>query len=561
MSNIEKLLDTLLKLDGEKLVISTVEPIYVLRGGQKLVVFKKVLTEQEFTLINNEYIHQFGEQEMFQHSETRFRTAYKQGYREFFPAPAEPEFFEPAPGVDGVDSMSMPFEPPPPVGEPAPGLDNNAMPFEPPPVPPAPGFEEQGFSPEPPPLPFDAAPPPPQPEAPPAFDTQPPPIPVETMPPPVPQPVSTGSINLDRLLIQMVELKASDLHLSSKWKPMLRIDGDMVLKDEYPELSEDVLWEELKRITPERNIEEFTETNDTDFSYHIEGVARFRANIFRDNNGVGAVFRVIPTKILTAEQLELPWAMIELCKIPKGLILVTGPTGSGKSTSLAGLINFINENQKKHIITIEDPVEFVHPNKMSLVNQREIHSHTQSFKRSLRAALREDPDIILVGEMRDLETIAIAIEMAVTGHLVFGTLHTSTAIGTVDRIIDQFPSDQQAQIRTMLADALIGVLAQTLCKKKEGGRVGAYEVLVVTSAVSNLIREGKTFQIATVMQTGKSLGMQMINTHLTELVEKGLVDADEAISRAVDKDSLKMSLKTKGLWTDPDGASASNFGM
>ncbi|MCP5105951.1 MAG: PilT/PilU family type 4a pilus ATPase, partial [bacterium] len=241
----------------------------------------------------------------------------------------------------------------------------------------------------------------------------------------------------------MIERKASDLHLTSGSKPLLRIDGDMVKLEDHPVVTSGALYDELVRIAPERNIEEFGESNDTDFAYQIKSVARFRANMFRDTTGVGAVFRVIPTKILTVEDLSVPWAMVDLCEIPKGLILVTGPTGSGKSTTLAALIDQINKTQKKHIITIEDPVEFVHPNKLSLVNQREIHTHTQSFKRALRAALREDPDIILVGEMRDLETIAIAIEMAVTGHLVFGTLHTSTAIGTIDRIIDQFPADQQ----------------------------------------------------------------------------------------------------------------------
>ncbi|MCP4157363.1 MAG: PilT/PilU family type 4a pilus ATPase [bacterium] len=346
----------------------------------------------------------------------------------------------------------------------------------------------------------------------------------------------------------MIEKGASDLHATSTCNPVLRIDGDAITLEDYPIIKEEELWEEMVRIAPDRNVKEFTADNDTDFAYAIEGLARFRANIFKDTKGVGAVFRVIPTKILTVDDLGVPWAMVDLCKIPKGLILVTGPTGSGKSTTLAALIDHINATQPKHIITIEDPVEFVHPKKMSLINQREIHTHTNSFKRALRAALREDPDIILVGEMRDLETIAIAIEMAVTGHLVFGTLHTSTAIGTIDRIIDQFPSDQQAQIKTMLSDALIGVCAQSLPKRKGGGRVGAYEVLVVTNAASNLIREGKNFQIATIMQTGKSLGMQMINTHLTELVEKGIVEPEEAIEKTVDKDNLKQNLKSKGLW-------------
>jgi twitching motility protein PilT len=255
-------------------------------------------------------------------------------------------------------------------------------------------------------------------------------------------------------------------------------------------------------------------------------------------------------QIVSAETLGISASILGLCSLPKGLILVTGPTGSGKSTTLAALIDYINQGQKKHIITVEDPVEFVHPNKQSLINQREIKTHTQSFKKALRAALREDPDVILVGEMRDLETIAIAIEMAVTGHLVFATLHTATAIGTVDRIIDQFPAVQQSQIRAMLADALIGVISQMLCKKKEGGRIAAYEVLIGTVGISNIIREGKTFQIATMMQTGKALGMKLMNDSLAELVEKGLVNADEALSKAVDLENLKNRLRAKKLISD-----------
>jgi len=233
--------------------------------------------------------------------------------------------------------------------------------------------------------------------------------------------------------------------------------------------------------------------------------------------------------------------------MPKGLVLVTGPTGSGKSTTLAALIDHINSTTPGHIITIEDPVEFIHPNKRSLVNQREVGTHTGSFKKALRAALREDPDVILVGEMRDLETIAIAVEMAVTGHLVFGTLHTSTACGTVDRIIDQFPSDQQNQIRTMLADALIGVVSQMLCRKNGGGRAAAYEVMVVSTGVANLVREGKTFQIPSLMQTGKALGMRLLNDCLADMVGNGTISADEALSKAIDKETLRSRLRSRGL--------------
>lgn len=354
-------------------------------------------------------------------------------------------------------------------------------------------------------------------------------------------------INVIDLLHKMIELNASDLHLSSGSKPIMRIDGDMEIMEDYLFIEESLLWEQLKQISPEINIEEFEKTNDTDLAYEIKGLARFRTNIFKDNNGIGVVFRQIPSEIIPSNALGIPKEVIELCKMPKGLILVTGPTGSGKSTTLAALIDHINRTQKGHIITIEDPVEFVHPNKNCLINQREIHTHTDSFKKALRAALREDPDVILVGEMRDLETIAIAIEMAVTGHLVFGTLHTSTAVGTVDRIVDQFPADRQSQIKSMLADALIGVISQVLCKRKEKGRVAAYEILLVIPSVSNLIRESKTFQIPSLMQTGKGIGMKQMNDSLYDLVENKLVEPVEAIAKAIEKEDLKRRLKTNGL--------------
>jgi twitching motility protein PilT len=256
---------------------------------------------------------------------------------------------------------------------------------------------------------------------------------------------------------------------------------------------------------------------------------------------------VIPSKILTAEDLGLSSHILQLCRLNKGLVLVTGPTGSGKSTTLCGMIDYINRNRSDHIITIEDPIEFVHENKQCLMNQREVHTHTDSFKDALRAALREDPDIILVGELRDLETVSIAIETAETGHLVFGTLHTSSAASTVDRIIDQFPADRQAQIRIMLSESLKGVIAQTLCKKIGGGRVAAREILLTTPAVSNLIREGKTFQVPSIIQTSKKLGMITLNDALLELVEKKVIEPDEAYTKAVEKAGLVASLKAKGF--------------
>ena len=340
---------------------------------------------------------------------------------------------------------------------------------------------------------------------------------------------------------------ASDLHLCVGSPPMIRKDGHMdALDPSAPALTTDDIDSLLAPIMPDRNRTEFSERHDTDFAYEIPDLARFRANAFFDRKGPGAVFRIIPTKILTAEQLGLSQYLLQLCHLNKGLVLVTGPTGSGKSTTLCALIDYINRNRQDHIITIEDPIEFVHQNQKCLINQREVRTHTDSFKDALRAALREDPDIVLVGELRDLETVAIAIETAETGHLVFGTLHTTTAASTVDRVIDQFPSDRQAQIRIMLSESLRGVIAQNLCRKIGGGRVAALEVLMVTQGVSNLIREGKTFQIPSMMQVGKNVGMVTLNEALMELVTKKLVAPDEALSKAVDKAGFEALLKRGG---------------
>ena len=353
---------------------------------------------------------------------------------------------------------------------------------------------------------------------------------------------------IDALFHAMVRAGASDLHLTVGSAPIVRKDGHMVkLEEDAAPLTPQDLVALLGPIMPEKNRKEFTERHDTDFAYEIEGLARFRSNVFADRKGPGAVFRVIPSKILTAEQLNLSPAILQLCMLNKGLVLVTGPTGSGKSTTLCAMIDHINRNRQDHIITIEDPIEFVHPNQKCLINQREVHTHTESFKAALRAALREDPDIVLVGELRDLETVAIAIETAETGHLVFGTLHTTTAASTVDRIVDQFPADRQEQIRIMLSESLRGVIAQNLCRKIGGGRIAALEVLIATSAVSNLIREGKTFQIPSMMQVGKAVGMVSLNDALMELVTKKLVAPDEAYSKAVDKAGLEALLKRGGF--------------
>ena len=329
---------------------------------------------------------------------------------------------------------------------------------------------------------------------------------------------------------------------------MARVSGSMnPLLNDHPPLADEQLRSMLMEIMPPRARGAVDELSDADFAYSIDGLARFRANYFDSRRGIGAVFRQIPYDIVSPDALGLPKSVLDLCWLSKGLVVVTGPTGSGKSTTLASLIDFINQNRDEHIVTIEDPIEFVHNNKKCLVTQREVGTHTQSFKNALRAALREDPDIVLVGEMRDLETIAIAIETAETGHLVFGTLHTTTAASTVDRIIDQFPADRQAQIRTMLSESLRGVIAQVLCKKLGGGRIGAYEVMITNAAVSNLIREGKTYQLPSVMQTGKPLGMQTLNDHLLRLVKSKQVDPKEAYIKSTDKTGLKESLEREGI--------------
>src|SRR5437667_569452 len=350
---------------------------------------------------------------------------------------------------------------------------------------------------------------------------------------------------LGKLLRALVQSHSSDLHLRVGEPALFRTHGE-IKRQSGPALSVNDLELLVLSIMPERNRGEWKETGDTDFAYEIPTLARFRVNAARDRKGPVAVFRVIPAKVVTVEEMGLSDEVQKLCHLKKGLVLVTGPTGSGKSTTLCALIDLVNRTRSDHIITIEDPIEFVHENKKCLITQRQVHVHTESFKSALRAALREDPDIVLVGEMRDLETIAIAIETAETGHLVFGTLHTTTASSTVDRIIDQFPADRQAQIRVMLSESLKGVVSQTLCKKLGGGRVAAREILLTTPAISNLIREGKTFQVPSIMQTSKQLGMVTLNDALVELVEKGEISPDEAYMKSVEKAGLASSLKAKG---------------
>jgi len=339
---------------------------------------------------------------------------------------------------------------------------------------------------------------------------------------------------------------ASDLHLTSGYVPALRVDGDIVSVEGWGEPSAERLQKVLWTVTPKANREQWLATKDTDFA-HETAEARFRVNVFCERSGIAAVLRRIPSQILAAEEMGIPRNVLDLCFLPKGLVLVTGPTGSGKSTTLAALIDYINRNRDDHVITVEDPIEFVHSHKRCLVHQREVGVHTGSFKAALRAALREDPDVVLIGEMRDLETISIALETAETGHLVFGTLHTNTAPSTVDRIIDQFPADRQAQVRTMLSESLKGVVTQTLCKKVGGGRVPAMEILLGNAAVSNLIREGKTFQLPSVMQVGRSHGMQMLNDALLELVRRKMVLPQDAMAKAVAKAELRKALQAAGM--------------
>ena len=354
---------------------------------------------------------------------------------------------------------------------------------------------------------------------------------------------------IDGLMRIMIEKGASDLHLRVGEPALLRHGGEMVRLENQPVLTDSVVSAMIRSIMPERNRIEYAAANDADFAYEITGLARFRANAAKDRNGGVAVFRQIPATVVSVEQMNVTEEVRRLCFLTKGLVLVTGPTGSGKSTTLCALIDLVNRERSDHVITIEDPIEFVHPNKKCIITQRQVGVHTKSFKSALRAALREDPDIILVGEMRDLETVSIAIETAETGHLVFGTLHTTTAAGTVDRIIDQFPADRQEQIRVMLAESLKGVVSQTLCKKIGGGRVAAREVLLSIPAVTNLIREGKTFQIPTVMQTSKRLGMVTLNDALLELVDGKLIEPAEGYGKAVDKMMYLNGLKSRGVDT------------
>jgi twitching motility protein PilT len=349
---------------------------------------------------------------------------------------------------------------------------------------------------------------------------------------------------IDAFFKLMHDQGASDLHMVAGSQPILRIRGEME-RVEYKEFENDDLKAMLYEIAPEEKVKVFEETGDVDFGYEIPDLARYRANFFRQKNGVAAVFREIPSTVLTVEQLGLPDICKKFAMLHKGLVLVTGPTGSGKSTTLAAIVDYANKNRKDHIITVEDPIEFVHKSQGCVVNHREIGAHTRSFAAALKGALREDPDIILVGEMRDLETIQLALEAAATGHLVFGTLHTTSAPKTVDRIIDVFPANQQGQIRTTLSEALKGVVAQNLFKRVDKkGRCAALEILVCTYAVANLIREAKTHQLSSSMQTGKKIGMLTLDDAIMDILKKGWISPEDAYDKCLDKSKFVQFLKS-----------------
>lgn len=343
------------------------------------------------------------------------------------------------------------------------------------------------------------------------------------------------AVDIAQLLAFSVKNGASDLHLSAGVPPMIRVDGD-VRKINMPALEHKDVYDMVYDIMNDKQRKDYEEFLECDFSFEIQGLARFRVNAFNQNRGAGAVFRTIPSKILSLEQLGAPKIFEDIASYPRGIVLVTGPTGSGKSTTLAGMINFINENEAGHILTIEDPIEFVHETKKCLINQREVHRDTLGFNEALRSALREDPDVILVGEMRDLETIRLALTGAETGHLVFGTLHTSSAAKTIDRIVDVFPAAEKDMVRAMLSESLRAVISQTLCKKVGGGRVAAHEIMIGTPAIRNLIREAKIAQMYSAIQTGQAVGMQTLDQNLQDILRKGLITKEEARGKAANKE-------------------------
>ncbi len=535
-ARLDPFLDVFLREGAEQLYLLPDEPVTMVKGGKPRKVSKQPLTDAHIYALLAEIAPSDSADKIDQKHETEFEYAAGRGLLKIRIVPDHGRLTAVVTHVAIAAPLAAPA-PPPAAGEvtavrPAPAMR---------PAPP-PSAEPAAAPPRPPrPSAIAAAPMVESPLAPPAAgaagalpgefaDSQ----------------YQAAEQRLGELLRSLVKSGSSDLHLRVGEPPIFRTGGDLV-RIRGNALTPAELDLLVLSIMPELNRGEWKETGDTDFAYEITGLARFRVNAARDRRGPVAVFRVIPAKVVTVEEMGLTKEVQALCYLTKGLVLVTGPTGSGKSTTLCALIDLVNRERSDHIITIEDPIEFVHENKKCLITQRQVHIHTESFKSALRAALREDPDIVLVGELRDLETIAIAIETAETGHLVFGTLHTTTAASTVDRMIDQFPADRQAQIRVMLSESLKGVIAQTLCKKKGGGRVAAREILLSTPAVSNLIREAKTFQIPSIIQTSKKLGMHTLNDALFDLVEKGVVEPDEAYMKSVEKAGLVAQFRAKGI--------------
>jgi len=345
------------------------------------------------------------------------------------------------------------------------------------------------------------------------------------------------AVDIAQLLTFSVKNNASDLHLSSGVPPMIRVDGDMI-RINMPALTHKDVHSMIYDIMNDKQRKDYEEFLETDFSFEIPKLARFRVNAFNQSRGAGAVFRTIPSDILTLEDLQAPIIFKDISMYPRGIVLVTGPTGSGKSTTLAAMVHHVNENKPDHILTIEDPIEFVHESKRSLINQREVNRDTLGFSEALRSALREDPDVILVGEMRDLETIRLALTAAETGHLVFGTVHTSSAAKTIDRIVDVFPAQETEMVRSMLSESLRAVISQTLLKRTGGGRIAAHEIMIGTPAIRNLIREGKIAQMYSAIQTGQGQGMQTLDQNLQELMVKGLISKEEARFKAVNKENF-----------------------
>ncbi len=533
-------METLQKSDGDELHLEPGERVYVLKRGQRSLVGREPVSPGALLQMAKQSLQPFQLSELDQ---TPHAIEREHGNETF-----QVEFTRPNGAIHVTIRRNGPR---------VPAMATPAAPVAPAPAPPTPTPSPVMMPP-----PAVAAPAPPAAAPIPAAPVAPTPMPTPpaAAPPSAPvasapvvteaSPVSRDTSAMDELLRHMVAAGASDLHLSAGAVPVLRVHGEVKFLSERGALSSDDVRKLVYSILEDDVRNTFEQLRDVDCAYQIPGVSRFRVNVFEDRKGLGTVIRTIPVDILTVEQLNLPKVCLDLCFLTKGLVLVTGPTGSGKSTTLAAMVDYINKNRSDHIITIEDPIEFVHENKNCLVNQRQVGNHTESFKTALRAALREDPDIVLVGEMRDLETIAIAIETAETGHLVFGTLHTTTAGATVDRIIDQFPADQQEQIRTMLADSLKAVIAQVLCKKKDGGRAVAFEILLGNSALASLIREGKTFQIPSIMQTSKSQGMVSMNDNLLRLVKERTVEAKEAWMKSVDKTGLLGLFNSNGIKVD-----------